>query len=105
MLHLHAYLDIQRGVFRAGDQVAADEDCVALLNHVGELGVADWQDVIGRLCCGILCDSQLHAKDTTWDKAWDMTHVVNAGACHMNLTQMMYMAGPFNAQFCSKVCN
>lgn len=73
---LRTYLDIKRGVFRAGDQVAAYEDCVALLNHGGELGVADWQHFVGRLCLGILCDGQLHAKDTTCDKAWNMTHVV-----------------------------
>ena len=54
-----AYRDIKGGVFRASDQVSANEDCVALLNHGSELGVADWQHLIGCLGLRILCDDQL----------------------------------------------
>ena len=62
-----AYRDVERGVFRASDQVAAYEDGVALLNHGGELGVADWQNLIGCLCPRILCDGDLHAKRAAGD--------------------------------------
>lgn len=62
-----AYLDIKRRVFRASDQVPAYENGVALLNHGGELGVADWQNLIGCLCLRILCNGQLHAKNTAGD--------------------------------------
>ena len=63
----NAYLDIKRGVFRASDQVPAYENGVSLLYHGGELGVADWQNLIGCLCQRVLCDGQLQVKDAVGD--------------------------------------